>query len=187
MLKRLSVFVMVNLIFITFACCVAADAERSDPIAQTEGYLPTDVTRLHIVGADNSTEDQRLKLALRDRICELLSEWLPDCADKAEMDLFLVERLDDIQTAANDFLAAQGAEYGAVASFGQVWFPMRVYGDTVLPSGVYDALEIVLGEGTGNNWWCILFPRSCYKDSDGQVRYRSRIADLFCGKRKKKK
>ena len=40
-------------------------------------------------------------------------------------------------------------------------FPKKIYGDLVMPAGEYDAVRVVLGEGKGKNWWCVMYPPLC--------------------------
>ena len=64
--------------------------------------------------------------------------------------------------AAEDELARHGFSYSATVSLGEYGFPARQYEFGVLPSGKYQALRVVLGEGQGRNWWCVLFPPVCH-------------------------
>ena len=64
-------------------------------------------------------------------------------------------------------LSAAGAPYGVQLLLGVDAFPDRTYGGVLFPAGDYDALKIVLGDGAGHNWWCVLFPPLCVVTSDG--------------------
>ncbi|MDE7301218.1 MAG: stage II sporulation protein R, partial [Clostridia bacterium] len=58
-------------------------------------------------------------------------------------------------------------------------FPTRVYGDLTLDEGVYDALIVELGTGTGDNWWCVIYPPLCFTAANSDVEYRSIIYDII--------
>ena len=186
MRKGISTFFIICIFIST--CAVWGYAAQNRFVGATVGYTAYDVTRLHIVGADNSSEAQRMKLELRDKMCAFFEEMFADCETKADFDARCIDDAETIESVANEYLRELGADYGATVDFGKSYFPMRLYGDIVLPSGVYDAVQIVLGEGLGNNWWCILFPRRCYGESENKtVRYRSRIAEWFSKRRNKKR
>ena len=74
-------------------------------------------------------------------------------------------------------MAENGKKYRAKVELKQEAFPTRVYNDVVLESGVYDALIITLGEGLGDNWWCVVYPPLCF--SSEKVEYRSVIVEFF--------
>ena len=74
---------------------------------------------------------------------------------------WLQEHLPQIQNIANDVLDRLGFSDKAVATLQPEAFPMRHYDSFSLPSGVYDALRITIGEGRGQNWWCVVFPNLC--------------------------
>ena len=61
-------------------------------------------------------------------------------------------------------LAACGSSHQAVVTLKKEAFPTRDYDTFSLPAGVYKALRVVIGEGEGKNWWCVLFPPLCFVD-----------------------
>ena len=185
MRKRLSTFFI--LFFIVSAlCCFMADKLTYDVCIAENSELDTkDVTRLHIIGADNSVEAQRLKYELRDYLCDYFSDISTCYCEKAEFDELCQKNIEVIQNAANLFLQEKGVLYKATVIFTKCYFPLRMYGDLLLPAGIYDAVEVVLGEGKGNNWWCVLFPNGCYKKEQRTVRYRSRLGEWLGGLLKK--
>ena len=63
-----------------------------------------------------------------------------------------------------------GYDYSVNLSIGKFDFPTKEYGDISLPSGIYDALRIEIGEANGHNWWCVMFPTLCFVDvSSGKL------------------
>jgi stage II sporulation protein R len=76
-------------------------------------------------------------------------------------------------------LREQGMDYGAQLMIGVYDFPDRQYGDTLYPAGKYEALRVVLGEGQGHNWWCVMFPPLCILElPDGKIDYEEMDADF---------
>lgn len=117
--------------------------------------------RLHILANSDSETDQNIKYALRDYILDDLG-YIFSSADTKDGTVELAKRnLDFIEVRANEFLAENGCGYTAECYVEKTDFPTRKYGDYTLPAGKYDALRIILGNGEGRNWWCVLYPSVC--------------------------
>ena len=122
-----------------------------------------DVLRLHILANSDSARDQAVKLQVRDALLPLF-----EAADTYEdARAFVLDHGSALLDLCQRILAAAGAPYGVQLFLGVSDFPDRTYGDTLFPAGSYDALQIVLGEGAGHNWWCVLFPPLCIVTPDG--------------------
>lgn len=124
--------------------------------------------RLHILANSDDPSDQQLKLALRDHVIRLVEQNMGEAADKQEAIRHLEASLPQLTVACNEFLAPR-AEYSARLEITKSQFPDIDYGAFTLPAGEYDALRIVLGEGQGHNWWCVLFPPLCFVDVAGEA------------------
>lgn len=119
------------------------------------------VLRLHILANSNSLEDQQLKLRVRDRLLEEGARWFSPSASKAEAQAALQEALPQVASLAQEELRAAGCEASVAVELRHESFPRKCYGDYTLPAGDYDALRVLLGEGEGQNWWCVLYPNLC--------------------------
>lgn len=130
----------------------------------TEYSVDNQYLRFHVVANSDSPEDQALKLDVRDRLLYEFSEKFKDvdCVEEAEE--IVMRELHRLEEIANDEIARQGKDYKAKAIIGFFDFPIKSYGNLVLPAGRYHALKIVLGEGAGANWWCVMFPPLCFVD-----------------------
>lgn len=119
------------------------------------------VLRLHIIANSDSSEDQELKLKIRDRILEESenlfegSDSLGDAIQKTDMNL---GRIEDI---ANAVIRENGFSYEVSARIGDSFFETREYDDFTLPAGTYKSLIIDIGKSEGKNWWCVIFPEIC--------------------------
>ena len=128
----------------------------------TQAALADKVIRLHVLANSDSPEDQALKLEVRDRVLEAAEELLPEGADRAETEAVLREHLEELAAAGAQAVGAAGYDYPVTASLEQdCWFPTKQYTDFALPAGEYTALRILIGEGDGRNWWCVVFPPLC--------------------------
>ncbi len=130
------------------------------------------VLRLHILASSDSVTDQAVKLRVRDAILALEGDRLAAASSREAACATVQADAAQIQETAESVLAAAGCIYGARMSVGVYPFPNRRYGGAFYPSGDYAALRVVLGEGKGKNWWCVLFPPLCILEvEDGDIEY----------------
>ena len=130
----------------------------------TEAALADGVIRLHVIANSDSEQDQALKLKVRDRI---LKECGPLLSDGKKIDTIrsdVVSNLDYIKQIAMEELSLYGCDYSVDVSFGMADFPRKDYGSITLPAGEYQALRVMIGNASGKNWWCVLFPPLCFVD-----------------------
>ena len=123
--------------------------------------LNQELIRLHVVANSDSDADQKIKLKVRDAITDCLSRELSAISDVHQAKAYLQENLPKIEQLANQVLLEAGVEPTAVVSLCQEAFDIRDYDSFRLPSGIYHALRIVIGEGLGRNWWCVVYPSFC--------------------------
>ena len=130
-------------------------------IVTDSGDLRENLLRLHVVGASNSEEDQAVKLQVKDAVLGSLEEGLRDMTDPREAWDYVARMLPQVEAVANRTLAAAGFSETVQVSLTEEAFPTREYDTFSLPAGVYKALRVVIGEGEGRNWWCVVFPQLC--------------------------
>jgi len=128
---------------------------------QRQDALGQKVIRLHVIANSDSEADQALKLRVRDRVLVLAEDILRQSGDMEEARQRLTEALPRLQQTAAEEIAAQGSRYTVSARLEETEFPTREYDGFALPSGEYLALRVVIGEGAGKNWWCVVFPPLC--------------------------
>ena len=74
-----------------------------------------------------------------------------------------------IERLSHDIITRWGKDYSVEVLLGQANFPTKQYGDIILPAGEYEACRIIIGEGKGQNWWCVMFPPLCYVDVTHEI------------------
>lgn len=119
------------------------------------------VFRLHILANSNSDSDQACKLAVRDRLLEEGALLFSGAENEQQAAAMAAERLPELQRAAQDEVYRQGFDYPVHVEVARCQFNTRVYEETTLPAGEYEALRVILGNGEGRNWWCVMFPPMC--------------------------
>ena len=128
-----------------------------------EAFQQQEIIRLHVVAHSDSPEDQAIKLRVRDALIEAFGKELASAGEAGyktacqilESSVDRMQRTAQACAAEHDFYGNVRAEYGLMP------LPEKQYGSVVLPQGDYRALRITLGEGKGQNWWCVLYPQLC--------------------------
>ena len=132
---------------------------------KTEKSIAENLIRLHVIANSDSDADQSLKYAVRDAIVEEVGGLFADNSDIDETKSELYDNMDNIKAIAQRVIRENGYGYNAELIMGKSDFPTKVYGNVTLPAGTYEALKVVIGEGAGQNWWCVLFPPLCFVDA----------------------
>lgn len=146
----------------------------------------TDYLRIHVRANSNEQIDQSVKYLVKDEVVKFITPYAAQCVDKDAAIKVISGILDGIEEVCDRVLRRNGFTYTSRASVRAEEFPTRVYGDLTLESGIYDALIIELGSGSGDNWWCVIYPPLCFTSATADVQYRSAIYDIinkFLGKK----
>lgn len=123
--------------------------------------LRRELLRLHVVANSDSQSDQAVKLRVRDAVLESLEAGLEQVTDPQQAISYVREQIPKLTARCNQVLAQAGLEETVQISLEEEAFPLRQYDTFCLPSGVYQALRVVIGRGEGHNWWCVVFPALC--------------------------
>ncbi len=135
-------------------CWGACTLQRQDALEQK-------VIRLHVIANSDSEADQALKLRVRDRVLVLTEDILRQSGRHGGGPAASRRGAAPAEQTAAEEIAAQGSRYTVSAGLEETEFPTREYDGFALPSGEYLALRVVIGEGAGKNWWCVVFPPLC--------------------------
>lgn len=127
--------------------------------------------RFHVIAHSDTVEDQALKRAVRDKLLERIGAAFAQVQTKEEARQLIAQKEEEIRQIAQAEISRWGKDYGVEVVFGTAQFPTKTYGSFILPAGEYDALKVIIGEGKGENWWCILFPPLCFVDITSSLAY----------------
>lgn len=148
----------------------------------------SDYLRIHIRADSNSTEDQNVKYVVKNAVVEYLAPFLVQATTKSKALQIVEKHIHSIEEVCNSVLRSQGKSYCATVKLCTETFPDRRYQDLTLSAGVYDALIINLGSGSGNNWWCVVYPPLCFVEgvsgSQGLV-FKSKLLEIISQWRQK--
>ena len=131
----------------------------------TASELSDTVFRLHVLANSDSEADQQLKYQVRDAVGCYLQKELGMADSREESEQIITGQLEQIQEVAEETVKEHGYSYSVRAVLEETAFPVKSYGSFTFPSGTYEALRVVIGEGKGHNWWCVLYPNLCFEGS----------------------
>jgi stage II sporulation protein R len=170
--QKVLIFLLLMLLF-GFSCILSKD--------DTSALSNEDFIRFHVIANSNSAEDQLLKLQVRDGLLKsinrgLLAETMASAEpDMSEVSLdmektqeYINKNLDGFRQDALDIVSAGGYSYDVDTSLDVAFIPQKTYGNNIFPAGNYNALTVTIGEGRGENWWCVLFPPLCLIDGESE-------------------
>lgn len=155
-LKRIAIFLNLFLLYIFISAYSYVYSVSSN--------LANNVFRLHVIANSNSEEDQLLKYKVRDNLINYMNTLCENCKSKQEVIDISRQNISNFKTIAEQTVVSEGFNYDVNVQIGNYSFPTKTYGDLSFPSGYYDALRIEIGDASGQNWWCMLYPSLCFVD-----------------------
>ncbi|MBR2372052.1 MAG: stage II sporulation protein R [Clostridia bacterium] len=167
-MKKLIILFLIAVLFFGMVGCSSFDDK--------------DCLRIHIRANSNEQIDQNVKYMVKDAVVEFLTPLLADATDKTKAKQIVVENSKQICEVVNTVLEKNGFDYKSSAKVTKEIFPTRSYGDFVLEQGEYDALIVNLGSGSGDNWWCVVYPPLCFvggEQTDGCLVYKSKLQEII--------
>lgn len=126
--------------------------------------ISSSVFRLHVIANSDSAEDQNLKYLVRDALIDYMNSVSKNSNSKDEAISIAYQHKSDFYKIAKKVINDNGYDYNVNISIGNFAFPTKNYGDISLPAGYYDALKVEIGNASGQNWWCVMFPPLCFVD-----------------------
>jgi stage II sporulation protein R len=155
---KLTACILSVLILISILICNSYSDEFNKELSE-------DIIRLHVIANSDTPDDQALKRSVRDVVLKYMKENLKLDSNVEEAKSILTKNMDKVTALAKEEVLRWGKNYPVKSSLGTFPFPTKTYGDIALPAGNYQALRVVIGTGTGANWWCVLFPPLCFVDA----------------------
>ncbi|MEC1520612.1 stage II sporulation protein R [Neobacillus niacini] len=146
---------------------------KTEAVAKDSIVIPAEAIRLRILANSDSAQDQEIKRKVRDAVNEQITVWVQELTSLEKAKTVITSKLPEVQAIAEKVVKEQGSTQSVNVEFGKVQFPTKLYGEFLYPAGEYQAILITLGEGTGANWWCVLYPPLCFLDFSNGVAVQS--------------
>ena len=131
-------------------------------VTSVSSELEDSLFRLHVIANSDSKEDQDLKYIVRDKLIQYMNSISLNANNKEEAMKIAKEHITDFEQIAKQTIIDNGYDYDVEVEIGNFSFPTKTYGDISIPAGLYDALRVKIGEASGQNWWCVMFPPLCF-------------------------
>ena len=167
-MKRYMYFIMilVLVIFTLNGCAQVNNINNKDLELNELNYddIKDKLIRFHVIANSDTEEDQNLKLKVRDKVVEALTEKLSGVESLEEAEEILEDNIDYVNQIAREVISSNNYDYEVNTMLSYENFPNKVYGDYVFPQGNYEAYRVIIGSGQGQNWWCVMFPSLCFVD-----------------------
>ena len=139
--------------------------------------IASNVIRFHVLANSDSVVDQNLKDRVRLEVLAEFEEVLSVSNDIKKTRSTLTAKLPQMEAIAQQVILRNGFDYHVSANITRVFFPTGFYGNMSFPPGEYEAVQIIIGEGRGSNWWCLMFPPLCYVDMTSTEAGRRQLAE----------
>ncbi len=165
-------------VFFTLVICIISTVS----FESTCEDVREDILRLHVIANSDSAQDQSLKLKVRDTLLKKGERLFTDCEDILSAKKMISTSILSLKQIAQNAVYAEGYSYNVSVALGKSYFPTRVYENITMPAGYYDALKIIIGEGEGQNWWCVMFPSLCLP---GAYKKEERLSEVLTEKEMK--
>ena len=165
-LKRKTKWVLLFLLFLlaTNGYFSIRDVSAAQDLYTAQDAIPEDAIRLRILANSDSISDQTLKRKIRDAVAADIHEWIKNYETKEEASQVIQNKIPELRQIIETIMEERNQVQPFTIELTQTEFPTKLYGSTLYQAGTYEALKIVLGEGKGANWWCVLFPPLCFLD-----------------------
>lgn len=151
-------------LFIVSVCTIgwvflAKAVDKNEVIAENSTFI-----RLHVLANSDSSQDQKLKLQVRDSLIKYLEPLIGNEVDKEKVKNIILRNKMNLIKVATETMLREGLYYPVDIEYGIFEFPLKSYGELVVPPGKYEAVRVLIGDAKGANWWCVLFPPLCFVD-----------------------
>ena len=154
----------------------------SNEKVDAEVVIPDGAIRVRVIANSNTIEDQNMKIEVKKYIENNLSILLLGVDNLEEARLIINNNIDDLDSGIKEIFDKNDYSMDYKINFGDNYFPDKEYKGVVYNDGVYESLVVTIGEGDGDNWWCVLFPPLCLLETNesevNDVEYRSWVMEM---------
>jgi stage II sporulation protein R len=165
---------LIGIIFTMFTTMINRTVETANEIR-------SETLRLHIIANSDSEEDQSLKLKVRDAVLDATGELFAEVSGKTEAVAAAEYSANDIKAIAEKVISDEGFDYSIQVEVTEMWFETRNYENFSLPAGDYDAVRIIIGNGEGKNWWCVMYPALCVPGAEEAIAKYEENSEFITG------
>lgn len=143
--------------------------------------IPNEAIRVRVIANSNSEYDQKVKETLKDKLKNKYDSLLKNSTSIVETRKILNENMEELTSFVDKSLQSLSYSKDFNINYGLNYFPEKNFKGVKYPSGYYESLVVTLGDGKGDNYWCVLYPPLCLIDEskNQEYEYRSYIKDIL--------
>ncbi len=145
--------------------------------------IPGDAIRVRVVPNSNSVIDQNMKEKVKNYVSNYMMLKLDGVTDVKEARDIINDNIKEVNDNIKELFDKNDYDMDFYVSFGNNYFPNKVYKGVIYDAGDYESLVVYIGEAKGDNWWCVLFPPLCLLEADesetGEVEYKSIVKEML--------
>lgn len=145
--------------------------------------IPDTAIRFRVIANSDDVSDQELKKRVSTTLQNELYPKLIDTKSIDEARTVINNDFGDIEESIKKTLKENNVNTDYNINYGINHFPEKKYKGVTYEEGDYESLVVTLGEGSGKNWWCVLFPPLCLLEAEEEqteeVEYKSFIKELI--------
>jgi len=170
MKKAIFVFILIVLTYIIIGNVIA----RSN-------IIPDEAIRIRVIANSNSEYDQNIKTKVKESIEYDMYNMLKNIENLEEARTTIQTNLDKVENNIDNILQKENYELPFEINFGLNYFPKKEFKGITYKEGYYESVVVTLGEGLGDNWWCVLFPPLCMIEAEesSDVEYTTMVKEII--------
>ncbi len=167
--------------FLILALAFTMISSGVNKTVSTGNEVRSETLRLHIIANSDTEEDQALKLKVRDAVLKTTGELFAEIDGKTDAVAAAEYSSDDIREIARKVIISEGYSYDVQVEVTEMWFETRSYEGFTLPAGDYSAVRIIIGDGEGQNWWCVMYPALCVPGAEDSIKKYGENSEFIKG------
>ena len=150
-------------------------------VVATNNLIPEDAIRIRVIANSDSEYDQQIKYKVKDSIQVKIFNLLKNVKGSENARKVIKHNLENIKMDVSNTLLSENYNLDFEVNYGKNYFPEKKYKGITYKEGYYESLVITLGEGKGENWWCVLFPPLCLveAESSNETEYTTFVKELI--------
>ena len=166
-----------NIILISFVLIILCSIN----INASENIIPDEAIRLRVIANSNIPYDQYIKIKVREKLQTKVYNLLNNIDNIKEARLIIISELKTLDDIVKEVLVEEKHFRKYDLTFGYNYFPKKEYKGIIYKEGYYESLLVTLGEGKGDNWWCVLFPPLCLIEAEeaDEVEYKFFVKEII--------
>ena len=166
---RNRIYILASLLVVIFITSTFVIIKEVNKIEACTYDYKDKLIRFHVIANSDSDKDQKLKLKVRDEVIFYLQPKLENSNSIEESEKIIKNEYKTLENISKKVISKNGYNYTVKVGLEYSNFPAKQYSSVVLPAGKYKALRIIIGEGKGKNWWCVMFPPLCFVDDQNGI------------------